>query len=166
MNPYTVCESIWPPSAIAQRSYVCVCMCVCLCVNVWCLHLMFARLINSGDVVLRWHIVQASLSPHSNQINTEYHLCTHTSWSGFGVLRCCQHRHRRRARTLSWNCKSVGNFVKITPDFIDKKAITAAFSVQFVFSVSQKNNHGPDFKYPECRYILSKKNLCICWNQV
>lgn len=50
-------------------------------------------------------------------------------------------------------------FVKITPDFIDKKAITAAFSVQFVFSVSQKNNHGPDFKYPECRYILSKKNL-------
>ena len=56
--------------------YVCVCECVHFCVNVWCLHLMFAQLINSGDAVLRWHIVQASLSPHPNQINSEYHLCT------------------------------------------------------------------------------------------
>lgn len=40
----------------AQNSwYVCarVCLCVHFCANVWCLHLMFARLINSGAVVLR-----------------------------------------------------------------------------------------------------------------
>ncbi len=81
MDPFTVCVSIWPPSAITQNSWLCVCVCVCVCAhfcaNVWCLHLMFAQLINSGDAVLRWHIVQASLSPHLNQINSEYHLCTH-----------------------------------------------------------------------------------------
>lgn len=68
----------------AQNSwYVCVCACACarlcvhFCANVWRLHLMFAQLINSGAVVLGWHIVQASLSPHPNQINSEYPPCTH-----------------------------------------------------------------------------------------
>lgn len=113
MNPYTVWKSIWPPSALAQNSGMC--MCVHFCVNVWCLHLMFAQLINSGDAVLRWHIVQASLSPHPNQISTEYRLCTQRPpGQDFGALRSCQPRLQKKKQE---HCKSVGSFVKITSDF-------------------------------------------------
>lgn len=53
--------SMWPPSATALNCcfFVCVggCVCVGFCANVWCVHLMFAELINSRDAALRWHIL-------------------------------------------------------------------------------------------------------------
>lgn len=114
-------------------------VCVHFCVNVWCLHLMFVQLINSGDAVLRWHIVQASLSPHPNQINSECHLCTHWPPGQDLELRDAA-SHKRRARTLSENCKSIGSFVKTTPDFGDKKAFIWPFKCSIhVFCKSNKD---------------------------
>lgn len=117
------------------------CVRVHFCVNVWYLYLMFAQLINSGDAVLRWHIVQASLSPHPNQISTEYRLCTHWPpgqdlefWDAANLAT------EEEARTLTENCKSIGSFIKITPEFGDKKAITQPFKCSInVFCMSSKH---------------------------
>lgn len=98
----------------------CLCVCVYFCANVCCLHPMFARLINSGAVVLRWHIVQASLSPHPNQINSECHLCIHTGllaeiWS-FEMLPVLP---QKKSKNTVWKSKS--NEIKKKKRFKIKK---------------------------------------------